>query len=95
MIDNGNWPEVNRAKCNGGGGCMVVRKIAGVYVVTDTKTGQCLVFSRREYAAHRRQVLESSWPQALLRLVKQVLLLAQPAVYVARLVRHLLAQIWR
>jgi len=95
MTGNENWPEVNRAKCNGGGGCLVVRKIAGVYVVTDTKTGQCLVFSRREYAAHRRQVLESSWPRVLLRLVKQGLLLVQAAVYVARLVRDLLAQIWR
>lgn len=95
MTENENWPEVNRAKCNGGGGCLVVRKIAGVYVLEDTKTGQCLVFSRREYAAHRRQVLEGSWPQVLLRLGKQGLLLAQPAVYAGRLVRHLLAQLWR
>jgi hypothetical protein len=95
MIENDIWPELKAAKCNGGGGCMVVRKVAGLYVVTDTKTGQCLVFSRREYAAHRRQVLEGSWPQVLLRLVKQALLLAQPAVYVARLVGHMLVQIWR
>lgn len=95
MIENDNWAELKPAKCNGGGGCMVVRKVAGVYVITDTKTGQCLVFSRREYAAHRRQVLESSWPRVLLRLVQQALPLAEPAVYVVRLVRHMLAQIWR
>ncbi len=72
---------------------MVVTKVAGVYVVRDTKTDQCLVFSKHEYAAHRRQILEGSWPQVLLRLLRQAVLLAQPTRCVLPLARYLLGQI--
>lgn len=68
---------------------MVVTKVAGVYLVRDTKTDQCLVFSKQEYAAHRRQILAGSWPQALLRLLKQAHLLAKST----RCVLHPLRQI--
>lgn len=72
---------------------MVVTKVAGVYVVRDTKTGQCLVFSKQEYAAHRRQVLEGSWPQVLVRLLRQARLLVQSTRCVSRLARYLLGQL--
>lgn len=72
---------------------MIVTKVAGVYVVRDTKTDQCLVFSEQEYAEHRRQILDRSWPQVLLRLLRQALAPAQPARYVLRLAGYLLAQI--
>lgn len=92
MNENDSWPEVG-AKCSGGGGCMVVTKMAGVYVVRDTKTDQRLVFSKQEYAAHRRQILEGSWPRVLLRLVRQARLLAQSTQCVLRLARwYLLGQ---
>lgn len=72
---------------------MVVTKVAGVYVVRDTKTDQCLVFSEQEYADHRRRILNGSWPQVLLRLLRQALLLARPTRCVLRLARYLLGQI--
>jgi hypothetical protein len=72
---------------------MVVTKVAGVYVVRDTKTDQCLVFSKHEYAAHRRQVLEGSWPQVLLRLLRQADLLVGSTRWVLRLARYLSAEI--
>jgi len=76
MSENNGWPEVG-ARCSSGGGCMVVTKTAGVYVVKDTKTGQCLVFGEQEYAEHRRQILEGRQSGVLLRLLKQAMLLAQ------------------
>jgi hypothetical protein len=72
---------------------MVVTRVAGVYVVRDTKTDQRLVFSKQEYAAHRRQILEGSWPQVLLRLLRQANLLAQSTRYVLRLARYLLGHV--
>jgi hypothetical protein len=72
---------------------MVVTKVAGVYVVRDTKTDQCLVFSKREYADHCRQILEGNWPQVLLQLLRQALFLAQPTRCVLPLARYLLGQI--
>ena len=92
MTENDGWREIG-AKCSSGGGCMVVTKMAGVYVVRDTKTDQCLVFSKHEYAAHRRQVLEGSWPQVLLRLLRQTHLVAQSTRCVLRLARYLLGRI--
>ena len=72
---------------------MIVTKVAGVYVVRDTKTDQCLVFSEQEYAEHRRQILDGSWQQVLLRILRQALAPAQPARYVLHLAGCLLAQI--
>jgi hypothetical protein len=69
---------------------MVVTKVAGVYVVRDTKTDQCLVFSKHEYAAHRRQILERGWPQVLLRLMRRAHVLAHSTRCVLRLARYLL-----
>jgi hypothetical protein len=92
MIENDSWPEVNSAKCNGGGGCLVVRKVAGLYVLEDTKTDQCLVFSKREYRSFRRQVLEGYWPQVLLRLLKQALPLAQAVACAVCLVKYVLGR---
>jgi hypothetical protein len=71
---------------------MVVTKVAGVYIVRDTKTDQCLVFSKHEYAAHRRQVLDGSWPQILLRLLGRAHLLAQSTRCLLRLARYLLGR---
>jgi hypothetical protein len=72
---------------------MVVTKVAGMYVVRDTKTGQALVFSKQEYADHRRRILEGSWPQVLLRLLRQTHLLAQSTRCVLHLARYLLREI--
>jgi Domain of unknown function (DUF397) len=69
------WPETT-FKCNGGGGCVVVERVAGAVVIRDSKnpTQPGLVFSRKEYAAFRRRVRNGSWPQVMLRLVKTALL---------------------
>jgi len=72
---------------------MTVTKVAGVYVIRDTKTDQCLVFSEQEYADHRRQILDGSWPQLLLRLLRHALALAQPTRHVLHLAGYLLPQI--
>jgi hypothetical protein len=92
MNQNKGWPEVG-AKCSSGGGCMIVTKTAGVYVVRDTKTGQCLVFGEQEYAEHRRQILEGRRSRFLLRLLKQAVLLAQSARCALGLVRDLVWEI--
>ncbi|HWG65464.1 MAG TPA: hypothetical protein VG253_27590 [Streptosporangiaceae bacterium] len=92
MNENEGWPEVG-AKCSSGGGCMVVTKTAGVYVVRDTKTGQCLVFGKQEYAEHRRQILEGRRSRVLLRLLKQAVLLAQSTRCALRLTRDLVWEI--
>jgi hypothetical protein len=92
MTENDGWREVG-AKCSSGGGCMTVTKVAGVYVIRDTKTDQCLVFSEQEYADHRRQILDGSWPQLLLRLLRHALALAQPTRHVLHLAGYLLPQI--
>jgi hypothetical protein len=73
---------------------MVVTKVAGVYVVRDTKTDQCLVFSEQEYADHRRRILEGSWPQIISRLLRHALFVAQRTRGVLYLARyHLLGHI--
>lgn len=70
MAENMNWPEL-RFACNGGG-CVIVRRVAGTVVITDGKNPYQpgLVFSNREYREYRRRILEESWPWTLLRLVK-------------------------
>jgi hypothetical protein len=92
MNENKGWPEVG-AKCSSGGGCMIVTKTAGVYVVRDTKTDQCLVFGEQEYAEHRRQILEGRRSRVLLRFLKQAVLLAQSTRCALGLVRDLLWEI--
>ncbi|MGH3278113.1 MAG: hypothetical protein ACRDNW_03145 [Trebonia sp.] len=92
MNENKGWPEVG-AKCSSGGGCMVVTKTAGVYVISDTKTGQCLVFGEQEYAEHRRQILEDRRSRVLLRLLKQAVLLAQSTRCALGLVRDLVWEV--
>jgi hypothetical protein len=66
--ENGSWPEFG-FRCNGGGGCVVVERIAGAVVIRDSKNPHQpgLVFSRKEYADFRRRVLADSWPWAVLR----------------------------
>jgi hypothetical protein len=65
MADNGNWPEFE-FMCNGGGGCVIVERIAEAIVIRDSKnpTQPGLVFSKREYAAFRRRVVNASWRRA-------------------------------
>lgn len=62
MIDSDNWPEFGFA-CNGGGGCVIVERIAGAIVIRDSKnpTQPGLVFSKREYAAFRRRMANPTW----------------------------------
>lgn len=74
MSEKSTWPETEY-RCNGGGGCVVVERVAGAVVIRDSKnlTQPGLVFSRKEYAAFRRRVRDDSWPRVLLRLVKSAL----------------------
>jgi len=72
--ENGSWPEFG-FRCNGGGGCVVVERIAGAVVIRDSKNPYQagLVFSRREYAAFRRRVRGGSWPRTILQSAASVL----------------------
>ena len=60
------WPELS-FKCSGGGGCVIVERLAGAFVIRDSKNPYQpgLVFSAKEYAAFRRRVKGSSWPRML------------------------------
>jgi hypothetical protein len=69
------WPETG-FRCNGGGGCVIVERVAGAFVIRDSKNPHQpgLVFSRKEYADFRRRVKGSgSWLRALSGMVKIVL----------------------
>jgi hypothetical protein len=74
MSERSIWPKTE-FKCNGGGGCVVVERVAGAVVIRDSKNPYQpgLVFSRKEYADFRRRVRDCSWPQVLLRLAKTAL----------------------
>lgn len=74
MVDSENWPEFGFA-CNGGGGCVIVERVAGAIVIRDSKNPYQpgLVFSRKEYTDFRRRVQGGSWLRLLLRLVKPAL----------------------
>jgi hypothetical protein len=77
------WKELE------GTGGMEVRAVTGVIVVQDAKTGQRLVFSEADYAAHRRRILQRNWPLALLRLLERATSLVRFAVCVLELARYL------
>lgn len=64
-ISNDNWPEFEFA-CNGGGGCVIVERIAGAIVIRDSKNPNQpgLVFSKKEYAAFRSRVAQAPWRRA-------------------------------
>ena len=74
MSEKSIWPETE-FRCNGGGGCVVVERMAGAVVIRDSKNPYQpgLVFSRKEYADFRSRVRDGSWPQVLLRLAKTAL----------------------
>jgi hypothetical protein len=74
MIDSENWPEFG-LMCNGGGGCVIVERIAGAIVIRDSKnpTQPGLVFSKKEYADFRRRVVNASWWRAWPRLTAWLL----------------------
>jgi hypothetical protein len=74
MNEKSIWPETE-FRCNGGGGCVLVERVAGAVVIRDSKNPYQpgLVFSRKEYAAFRRRVRDGSWPRLLLRLVNSAL----------------------
>jgi len=81
MTEQFIWPELG-FKCSGGGGCVVVERVAGAVVIRDSKNPYQpgLVFSRKEYAAFRRRVKGSSWLRLLawmLRLAGQLKLVLQ------------------
>ena len=61
MIDSDKWPEFGFV-CNGGGGCVIVEHVAGAIVIRDSKnpTQPGLVFSKKEYAAFRRRMVDAS-----------------------------------
>jgi Domain of unknown function (DUF397) len=68
MINSDKWPELGFA-CNGGGGCVIVERVAGAIVIRDSKnpTQPGLVFSKKEYAAFRRRMVDASWRRTWLR----------------------------
>jgi hypothetical protein len=78
MSEKSIWPETEFT-CSGGGGCVIVERIAGAVVIRDSKNPYQpgLVFSRKEYAAFRRRVRGDTWPwllmQAVVRLTKATL----------------------
>lgn len=68
MIDSDKWPEFGLV-CNGGGGCVIVERVAGAIVIRDSKnpTQPGLVFSKKEYAAFRRRMVDAPWQRTWLR----------------------------
>ncbi|MFC4050617.1 DUF397 domain-containing protein [Actinomadura syzygii] len=89
MFESDDWPETN-FRCNGGGGCVIVEKIAGAVVIRDSKNPYQpgLVFSRKEYAQFRRRVRGGASARVLLTAGADITvrLLVEP---VARFVRWL------
>jgi Domain of unknown function (DUF397) len=73
-IENSNWQEFTLT-CNGGGGCVVVERIAGAVVIRDSKNPYQpgLVFSGKEYADFRRRVQTDSWSVTMPRRAASVL----------------------
>jgi hypothetical protein len=72
MNDESIWPETGaRAACNGGGGCVIAERVAGMVILRDSKNPYQpgLVFSRKEYADFRRRVIGDSWPRLTLQLL--------------------------
>ncbi len=67
------WPELRR--CNGGGGCVQVDRIAGCFVFRDTKNPMTpgLVFSRAEYMAFRRRIRGDSRARSMLQYAASML----------------------
>lgn len=82
MNEKGDWPEFG-FRCDGGGGCVIVERIAGAVVIRDSKNPYQagLVFSKREYSEFRRRVQGGSWFRAVLRC-------AMCALRSAVLIRH-------
>lgn len=74
MAENNDWPEFALA-CNGGGGCVIVERVAGAIVIRDSKNPYQpgLVFSKKEYADFRRRVRGSSWAGIVLQFLKYAL----------------------
>jgi hypothetical protein len=70
MSEKSIWPETEFA-CNGGGGCVIVERMAGAIVIRDSKNPYQpgLVFSRKEYADFRRRVRGGAWPRLLTQMV--------------------------
>jgi hypothetical protein len=70
MYEKSIWPETEFV-CNGGGGCVLVERLAGAIVLRDSKNPYQpgLVFSEREYAEFRRRVIDDSWPRLMLRML--------------------------
>jgi hypothetical protein len=81
----GRWPEFE-FKCNGGGGCVFVDRVAGAVVIRDSKNPYQpgLVFSKKEYADFRRRVQASSWPWTMLRCAASAL---RSAAVILRMIR--------
>lgn len=74
MTEKTVWPETN-FRCSGGGGCVIVERLAGAIVIRDSKnpTQPGLVFSRKEYADFRRRVRGGSWLRVVSGMLKTVL----------------------
>ncbi|HUN32411.1 MAG TPA: DUF397 domain-containing protein [Trebonia sp.] len=81
MSENSRWPETEYS-CDGGGGCVMVRRVAGAIVIWDSKNPYQpgLVFSRKEYAQFRSRVLGDSWPRTAVRIIAGLAKVALQAV---------------
>jgi hypothetical protein len=73
MSEKSIWPETEFV-CNGGGGCVIVERVAGAVVLRDSKNPYQpgLVFSNKEYAQFRRRVIGDSWPRITVRLLARL-----------------------
>lgn len=83
--ERSGWPELE-FRCNGGAGCVIVERIAGVFIIRDSKNPSQpgLVFSKKEYTEFRRRIQSNSWPWTVLRYATSALRSLAMIVHVAR-----------
>jgi hypothetical protein len=73
------WPETDaKFACNGGGGCVIVERVADMIILRDSKNPYQpgLVFSRKEYAQFRCRVIGGGWPRLTAQLLARLVNLA-------------------
>jgi hypothetical protein len=73
MNVDSTWRELNHP-CDSGGGCIMVDRAAGAFIIWDSKTpyGQRIPLTAEQYASFRRHVIRDSLPRAAGRTVAGV-----------------------
>ena len=74
MFDEETWREFD-FRCDGGGGCIMVEKVAGCVVIWDSKNPHAprQVYSKKEYADFRRRVRYDTRSRTALRFMASLL----------------------